>query len=354
MSGQYSPAQAIANDEVPMHAPGEILHRERELKEIREAIKPLFEGRQHENLLVYGVPGTGKSLCVMRVLQELEAHSSRVKVIRVNCWQHSTRMAIYSLVAKAIDEMMPRRGLARDEVYDRIIEMMEKNGIRVLLVLDNIGGLFRQGEDRLLDDVCERKKLFGVIGITNDARLPAKVETKLSSLEFRKYDVSQMRDILTQRAKEDLAEGTWNKEIIEACARKAKKGNARMGLDLLFMAAKSAQKEGKRKISLKDVGEAEKRVCAQMDEMNGRLKSLHLSDEERIIIDIVKTGPKSSSDLYRAFFKRRQRSKRQIRNYIGGLEARKLLCVETVAGVSPLLNTKRIELNSGMGTARDL
>jgi hypothetical protein len=125
---------------------------------------------------------------------------------------------------------------------------------------------------------------------------------------------------------------------------------------MLWMAAKRADREGKRKITLEDVNDAEKRSCAQIGRLEDKLQSLQLSDEERIIIDIVKTGPKSSTDLYLAFFKRMQRSKRQIRNYVGGLEEKKLLCVETVAGVSPLLNTRRIELNSGMGAilAQDL
>jgi len=121
-------------------------------------------------------------------------------------------------------------------------------------------------------------------------------------------------------------------------------------LELLHMAAKRADSEGKRRITLKDVDAAEKRICAQMGLMEDKLHSLRLSDGERIIIDIVKTGPKSSTDLYLEFFKRLQRSKRQIRNYVDGLEARKILCVQTIVGVNPLLNTKRIELGNGISS----
>lgn len=145
----------------------------------------------------------------MRVLQGLEGKSSRVKAIYVDCWQHSTRMAVYSLVARAIDEMMPRRGLALDEVYGRIIEMMEKDGTRVLLVLDGIEGLFRNGEERLLDDVDRDKPLFGVIGITNDAKLLAKLSeegsyVRLAKMEFKHYRTSELSDILAERAKAAL------------------------------------------------------------------------------------------------------------------------------------------------------
>jgi len=78
---------------------------------------------------------------------------------------------------------------------------------------------------------------------------------------------------------------------------------------------------------------------------------LELSDEERLILDIVKTGPKSSTDLYLAFFRKLRRSKRQIRNYLSGLEAKKLLHIQTVEGISPLLNTRMIQLNIGRESA---
>ena len=72
---------------------------------------------------------------------------------------------------------------------------------------------------------------------------------------------------------------------------------------------------------------------------------LDLSDEERIILEIVRTGPKSSTDLYLAFFRRLRRSKRQIRNYLDGLEGKRLLRMETVEGISPLFCTRMIRLN---------
>jgi len=73
---------------------------------------------------------------------------------------------------------------------------------------------------------------------------------------------------------------------------------------------------------------------------------MSLSDEERIIIDIVRTGPKSSSDLYLAYCRILKRSKRQIRNYLSKLEARRILRIQKVEGISPLLNTRMIQLNS--------
>lgn len=374
MAEQVSPGRAsdegiITREEVLMHehCPDSLLHREGEMKEISDAIKPLLENRQPENLFIYGDSGTGKTVCVNSVLKELGEHSSRVKAIYVNCWQHSTRMAVYSLVANALEEMMPRRGLARDEVYGRIIEIMEKDGTRVLLVLDELDGLFFHGEEKLLYDVGRAgkgKPFFGIIGISNDASLLAnkdvrvKSSIRLADLEFKHYTTAQMEDILTERAKEGLVKGSWNKETIEACAAKAiaRKSNVRIGLDLLWKAAKRAEKAGRGKITLEDVKVADERSSYKSKsaaplESHFEFRSISLSDEERLVLEILKTGPKSSTDLYLAFFRKLRRSKRQIRNYMDELEAKKLITIQTVEGVSPLLNTKTISLNFGRESA---
>ncbi|MCX6770652.1 MAG: hypothetical protein NTX79_01215 [Candidatus Micrarchaeota archaeon] len=219
----------------------------------------------------------------MSVLKGFE-RSSRVKVVCVDCWRYSTRMAVYSLIARAIGEMLPRRGLARDEVFDRIIEMMEKDGARLLLVLDGLEGLFHNGEERLLDDFCCMGKLFCVVGITDDAKLRARIGTGFTCYE-------------------------------------------------------ATQPDGK--IMLGDMERQD----------TGGSSPANLSEEERIIIDIVKTGPKSSTDLYLAFFRKLKRSRRQIRNYLSGLEAKKLLFIQTVEGANPLLNTRMIRLNIGREVA---
>jgi len=252
--------------------------------QLRDAIKPFFEGRQTGNLILHAGAGMGINEAVMRVLKGFE-RSSRVKVVYADCWRHSTRMAVYSLIARAIGEMLPRRGLARDEVFDRIIEMMEKENARVLLVLDNLEGLFHNGEERLLDDACGNGNLFGVVGITNDARLRTRI-----GMGFGRYEATQLDGKI-------MLEGVVERQ---------------------------------------DAGES---------------SPASLSVEEQIIIDIVRTGPKNSTDLYLAFFRKLKRSKRQIRNYLSELEAKKILLIQTAEGISPLLNTRVIQLNLGRGFA---
>ena len=146
--------------------------------------------------------------------------------------------------------------------------------------------------------------------------------------------------------------GSWDKDAIEACAAKAvaRKSNVRVGLEILWGAAKRAEKAGRGKITLDDVKAVDgrssyKSKSASPLEGSFEFRTMSLTDEDRLILDILKTGPKSSTDLYLAFFKKLKRSKRQIRNYLDELEAKKLITMQVVEGVSPLLNTKMIQLN---------
>jgi len=82
------------------------------MREIAEAVKPLIDGRQPDNLFIHGDSGTGKTTCVKHVLKEMEEYTSRVRTVYANCWEYSTRMAAYSLIVNALKEILPRSGLS--------------------------------------------------------------------------------------------------------------------------------------------------------------------------------------------------------------------------------------------------
>ena len=356
----------IAREEVlmPEHYPSGLLHREAELTEIADAVKPMLDNRQPENLFIYGDSGTGKTVCVKNVVKNLGEHSSRVKTVYANCWHHSTRMAVYSLVAGALDVMIPRRGLATDEVFTSITQAMEAEGTKVVLVLDELEGLFFHGEEQLLYDLARAgrgKPFFGIITIANDPYLLVqkdmriKSSVRLADFQFRHYTNAQMVDILTERAFAGLAPGSWDEDVIGACAAKAmaRKSNVRVGLELLWRAAKHVEKSGRRHITPEDVKGADAKTSyepkkgRQMTIPSFEFRNTSLGDEERIILDILKTGDKQSSEFYLALCKKLMRTKRLIRNYLHELVAKKLIRIEEMPGSNPMLNGKKISLNVG-------
>ena len=197
----------LLNEELllPAYAPPEILHREAEIKAIAEAIKPLLEGHTADNLFAYGNSGTGKTISAKHVLSELKEATSRVIPVYINCWESNTQMAIYTKILDCLGDSMPRRGLATDEVFERIKEVMEKGKIAVLVVLDEMDALVFRKEYEVLYSLSRAPVRFGIIGISSTPGLLAKLDTRVTSslrfthLEFKPYSTQQITDILAEK-----------------------------------------------------------------------------------------------------------------------------------------------------------
>ena len=281
----------------------------------------------------------------------MNEHTNRAKTIFVNCWQCYTCMSIYSQIANAIGEMLPRRGLATDEMFGRISEVMKKENIRCVVVLDNMDSLICHGEQKFLYDLTrsvDGKPMFGVIGISKKSdllkRLDSRIESAIafSPLRISNYTEAQIADILEERAGFGLTPGSWSMAIIDACASKAaqKGGNVHYGLELLLEAAKEAEGANKREIGLEDVEKA----CVVQKEERKQTKSIWLMDGEQLILDILRDGEIDTITLYELFHRKMQRSGRQIRNYLKSLEDKGLIMTRVMKGASKIGNKRFIRL----------
>jgi len=352
----------IVREEVllPGFTPVELLHRETETQTIIEAVSPLIEGRQPENLFVYGVSGTGKTTCLKHALAGLASQASNLRVVYVNCWRYYTRMAVYSLIAQALGEVLPRRGLATDEVFNRIIEVANRSSLRVILILDEVDGLFFHKEEKLLRELAQAgdgKPLFGIIGVSSNRSLLKgrnELGLRLAELEFKPYDLPQMAAILEERAKAGLATDSWDSEAVKECARTTFRqgGDVSVGLSILSKAAKRAEKAGRTRLTVEDVEMAEdtwSRAYGASGRPGERLLEARfggLSLEEHMLLGILKSGEKTSTAVYDAFCRLEIRTKRQIRNYLKALEAKRLIVSENIPGNSPAINRKKFRLKS--------
>ena len=353
----YHCSGILANEEVfrPQFFPKQPLHRDVEIKTLAIAIRPLIDGKTPNNLFVYGDSGTGKTALVRYVLQQLNEHTRRTKTIFVNCWQCHTRMSIYSLIAEAIGEVLPRRGLATDEVFARIMEMMQKENHRIVIVLDELDGLLFHGEEKLLYDLTRAgtgKPLFGIIGISNNENLlrglDQRIESSLSfiKLGIRHYTKAQIAEILTERARIGLTPGSWDMGTINACASHSatRNGHMHFGMDILLKAAKEAQTTNKRRIGPDDIEMA----CSARDgnghSADSEVLPSSLNDGERLVLEILKQGEIDSTSLYALFNRKKHMGIRQIRNYIKTLEARDLILTRDMVGLGPIGLKKLIRL----------
>jgi len=53
------------------YRPGEILHRDEQIKQIASILAPVLRGDRTSNLFLYGKTGTGKTLSIQYVREEL-------------------------------------------------------------------------------------------------------------------------------------------------------------------------------------------------------------------------------------------------------------------------------------------
>lgn len=317
------------NEEVflPDYIPDAVVHRENEIGEIAYSLKGLVEREKGSGVLVYGPPGTGKTCTVRYILKELEEYSSRVLPVFINCWHHSTRYAILNEIGERLEYMLPRRGLAPDEIIMLIVEALKKTRKIPVVVLDEVDVVaLSKTENMVLYDLLRLRETYsvsiGIIVITNNDGLLFKIDRRVrSSLlqtiqRFAPYSPLQLKEILKERAVEGLLPGVWKEEVIGMCAGIGARngGDARVALTALYLAAKEAERRGANSIEIADVEKIKGRIFEALmkAEENG------LSEEERRIVEVIEAaGEIKSGELYEKL----KMSERAVRSHLERLLA---------------------------------
>jgi cell division control protein 6 len=346
--GRTEEPRIIKREDVllPEYLPDEMLFRDAELQALADATKPLASRGTPTNLFVHGPSGCGKTSSVRYILRQLSEYSSTVLPVHVNCWENPTPLAVYNKIVEEMRLPLPRRGLATDEVFGRIVQYIRNYKKPVLLVLDDMDGL--RGEDTLhvISRSNDKGVLFGIIGIANDRALLARLDTRIrsslrfSELEFRQYGDEQLARILRVRAEHSLAPGSYDDRLLLKLARSTEGGSARMALELLWKAAKHAEKAGRMKIMLQDAED----VLATAPSF--KLPELGMCPEEALILELLKRGDTESSALYEGFVKRMPKTKRQIRNYLELLEKKGVIESEEAGEAGGMLRPRVFRLKA--------
>ena len=305
------------------------------LNEIVKGYQNWNNDRHVANVLLYGCPGIGKTTLAKQIIENIRA--SGIKCVYANCWRYYTRMAIYSLMAKELGQAIPRRGLATDEVFDRISQVLENEEQRMLVVLDEIDGLLFNRQERLLYDLTEQSKgrqFVCFMGICDDSSgfsdidSKKKMDLRIAEIEVKPYSRGEVREIIGSKAKFALREDSYDEKVIEACTQISTKsnGNVTHGLKTLWNAALFAEVAGKTRIQENDIAKAAR---SSSNKLSGGIKEQapDLNKEEKFILSILSNGTVSSSKLYVDFQHKFSRSKRQIRNYLKRLAAKQLVRV---------------------------
>ncbi|MEM2104419.1 MAG: ORC1-type DNA replication protein [Candidatus Bathyarchaeia archaeon] len=271
--GIFKDREVLRHDYLPEKLP----HREDQIKRLGETIAPALKSERSSNVFVYGKTGTGKTAVTKYVLTRLEAKArevgSPVTFCYVNCRLAGTEYRVIASLCKSLQLSVPFTGLSVGEVFERF-----KNGLNVtkrlmIIALDEVDALVKSRSDNLLyeltrvNETLSRSKV-SLIGISNDLRLKEFLDPRvLSSLSeeeivFRPYDASELKTILSERAKMAFHDGVLSEAAVSLCAAlaAAEHGDARRALDLLRVAGEVAERAGSSIVKEEHVREAEKLI----------------------------------------------------------------------------------------------
>ena len=92
------------------YAPNEIPHREEQIKQIASVLAPVLRGEKTSNLFLYGKTGTGKTLAMKYVQEELYKRvkkdaNFKLKIEYLNCKLKKVSDTEYRILAELVKKM---------------------------------------------------------------------------------------------------------------------------------------------------------------------------------------------------------------------------------------------------------
>ena len=312
----------------PSYLPEEIPARDNQIKEITFCLDPIIKNKKTQNMLLFGTPGTGKTLLSKYVVKQLTEYTQKAKCVYINAIEDNTRYAVLLKILSLFPDVLPRRGLGTDEIFGRIKENLKKQNSIPIIIIDEVDQLPPSEASYLLYELSRtvvENKYFTLLLITNNkdflVHLDPRVQSSLfiTRIEFNKYLPVELKTILRERIEYGLIENAISEDLIGYIAGYASKagGDARIAIDLLFKAAKNAEKKGSLKITKQILLDSANVVDSiKLSEKKKTLSKLELSVLSSII-DGMQSG-----DLYSLFPKTQERT---IRRYITSFEKQKLI-----------------------------
>jgi len=294
------------------HLPEHFSHRESQMESLKFCVRPAFAGGRPVSALCLGPPGTGKTTSIFKLFSEIEAHSSKVVPVHVNCQMDHTRHAIFlRIYSKLLGHSPPSSGVSFKRVLERIAKTLAKENRVLVVALDDVNYLFPEKEvDRVLYTLLRAHETFpgfraGVIAILSEPALNYVFDPRVGSVfqaeevSFPLYTIGEIRDILKRRADLGYYPGVVSDEIIDLVSDLTERaGDLRVGIDLLKRAGMEAERRASRTISIEDVERAYER--SRLVHLSSALKPLR--DDELILLRLAAEMETSKAgDLYEKF-----------------------------------------------------
>ncbi len=266
-SGVFKDIGKLSFDYIPDKLP----HREEQMRRLQVMFEPVQEGGYSQNVLLVGSIGTGKTVTSKSFCSDLSLRTAKagrkIEWTIVNCRQRNSEVSTLLKLINYFDPNFPDRGFSSQELRKVLRRHIEKKQAHCVFVLDEVDALIRSGASdlvyylsRLPEESDTLKHRISLILISQRHLFELLDMSAMSTfkrtnvIEFGKYTVKQLRDIVSARAELALVSGAVDDELLDMIAESAGEwGDARFALELLENSGMLANERMSQKIGIEDV-----------------------------------------------------------------------------------------------------
>ncbi|MEM4605475.1 MAG: ORC1-type DNA replication protein [Candidatus Pacearchaeota archaeon] len=301
------------------YTPSTIPHREKQIEQIASILAPSLRGEKVSNLFVYGKTGTGKTLSILYVRDELLKKAREVntdlRIEYLNCKLRKVSDTEYRILAALIEELggkVPSTGLPTQQVYNKFVELVDSKKQLIILILDEVDQVVKKISDSFLYSLLRlnselSKSQISLIGISNDVTFLDNIDPRVRSslgeeeILFPIYNALQLQDILRDRSSLAFKDNVVDEAVISKCAALAARehGDARRALDLLRIAGEIAEREGKKLITLEHLDMANEKI--ERDKILDLVETQPLQ-YQLVLYTIINLTKKKNNEKTKTFF----------------------------------------------------
>lgn len=260
------------------YIPKTLPHRDKEHRLLMEFFNFLFRfsEKMSQRVIITGEVGTGKTVLAHRFGADITLQANkqkvRIKYIHINCREYRGKIfLILQHILSIFRPNFPKRGYSSEEILDIVFQILDEEKIHVILTLDEFDALIKnEGSEtvykltRLQEIRSGKPYRISVIFILRNLDLTNKLDDSSKStlqrniIRLKKYEKSQLIDILNERISMSFYPYSVNEDILISIAEFgfSETGNARFAIDLLWRAGKYADANDKDIVTAECVREA--------------------------------------------------------------------------------------------------